>query len=212
MIAWRDLHSACIILAGQLRAAAELCVRPRKRLMIRQLALVSLVVLLAVPGATRLRVATCVPPRADTRQWPEARSPRLPGLTLRVPPGFRRDPGEDTYRGPPPHGSRWTGPGGSQLVVSRVRADSVGLRPLPGSAGRPEYSRCEERIGDAKAVIVSYNHLDEVGDMAYLGPFQVYAQLRPRTGAVIELYGSTSDRTRFDQLLASVRTVRWAAP
>jgi hypothetical protein len=85
------------------------------------------------------------------------------------------------------------------------------LGSLPTAPGRPEYSRCVERIGTATAVIVLYNRRDEVGDMAYVGPFQLHAQLKWPDGAEVNVYGMAESRPRFLELLAAVRTIRRAS-
>jgi hypothetical protein len=163
-------------------------------------------------AATPFAAATaerCLHPRVDAAVWLVTRSPRLPGLTLRTPPGFARDPAEDSYAGSPPSGSRWATTTNDQLVLTRLPPDSV-LAPLPTAASRPEYSRCSERIGLAIADIVSYKRRDEVGDMAYVGPYQVHARLSWADGMRVEVYGMAEDRAQYVKLLAAIRTIRRA--
>jgi hypothetical protein len=91
-------------------------------------------------------------------------------------------------------------------------ADSVGSPLLPNGlptreAGRAEFSRCVERAGGGWRTVVSYHKLEEVGDMAYIGPFQIFAEYRPAYGAVIHFAGFSESRVAFEQLLAATRTL-----
>ena len=173
------------------------------------LALAVLVALVAVTSDRQLPPDRCLRPDVRVRTWAVARSPRLPDLHLRVPPGFIRDPGEDAYPDPQPTGSRWADSVNAQLVVRWVKTDGdhLLLGPLPTSAGRPEYSKCVERIDSANAEIVSYNRVDQVGE-GYAGPYQIHARLRWPHGTTVEVYGMTSDRRRYLEMLATVRTIR----
>ena len=151
----------------------------------------------------------CLRPDVRVRTWTLARSPRLPDFRLRVPPGFIRDRGEDTYPDPQPTGSRWADTVNAQLVVHWVKTDKdhLLLGALPASTGRPEYSKCVENIDSAIVEIVSYNRVDQVGE-GYAGPYQIHARLRWPDGTLVECYGMTSDHRRYLEILAAVRTLR----
>jgi len=165
----------------------------------------------ALATAAEAASAACVRPSPAPTNWPATRSPRLPGVTLRLPAEFTRDTsGESSLRRPAPRGSRWTGPGNAQVSVFLV--DSGGGRfatELPGrAAGRAEFSRCEERVGDGRLTVASYNQREAVGDMAFIGPYQVFAIYHSPEQMAVHLYASTESRQVFAQLLAAVRTLR----
>jgi hypothetical protein len=169
---------------------------------------ITLVTLSVLPGIAR---AACVRPTLRAAEWPAASSPRLPGVRLRLPVAFARDSAEDTYPlDPAPRGSRWTD--GEDAQVSVFLTDGAGSPLLSAGlpvreAGRGEFSRCVERAGSGWLTIVSYNKREEVGDMAYIGPFQVFAEYRSARGTVIHFAGFSKSRSAFEQLLAAVRTL-----
>jgi hypothetical protein len=151
----------------------------------------------------------CQRPDIRVRRWAAVHSPRLPGFELRVPPGFTRDSGENSYHDPQPSGSRWADSVNDQLVVHWVKTadDHVLLGALPASEGQPEYSKCVEQIHTAAAEIVSYNQLESVGE-GYAGPYQIHARLRWPDGVLVEVYGMASNHRRHLEILAAVRTIR----
>jgi hypothetical protein len=57
-------------------------------------------------------------------------------------------------------------------------------------------------------VIVSYNKREEVGDMAFIGPFQMFVELRTPEGARVQLFSSSTSRRRHEELLHAIRTMR----
>ena len=167
--------------------------------------------LLAATHRADASAASCLHPNVSTSAWRTVHSPRLPTFSVRIPPDFARDAGEDSYPEPQSPGSRWADSAHAQLVVHLVQGGRRLLGSLPTASGRPEYSRCVERIGAATAVIVSYNRTDDVGHTAYVGPFQVHAQLHWPDGSEVNVYGMADTRRRFLELLAAVRTIRRAS-
>ena len=159
------------------------------------------------------KLSSCTAPKLSTSKWRMARSPRMPSVQFLLPESFVREPGEDTYAlKPTPRGSRWSASDRSQISV--FVSDSSGRLfthlPQPDSV-RPEYSRCEEMIKGAHATIVSYNKLEEVGDMAYIGPYQIFAELRSPEGVVVQVATSATTHLRHEELLRAIRTVRIGA-
>jgi hypothetical protein len=142
----------------------------------------------------------CVPATTDISSWPIVRSPRVPGLTLRLPRSFERDSGASTEPARSGITARWTQAAGGQLVISRGAVPSAALA---ASAGAPSYNRCEERVGSAVAVIESVDRGTE-GQSA----FRLQARLRWPDGEEILVVGDAADRERFAELLAAVRTIR----
>lgn len=153
--------------------------------------------------------AQCVRPQLSVASWPMAQSPRLPGLRLRLPHSFVRDTtGWPFPDRPIPHGSRWVGPGAAQLSVFIVDSTGQLFTRLPQSTDdRAEFSRCEEDVTGGHLTVVSYNKREAAGDMAFAGPFQVFAAYRSRRG-VVQLYAMCATRDAFEQLLAAAHTLR----
>lgn len=153
---------------------------------------------------------TCADLSAAARGWPEAQSPRLPGVRLQVPPGFVRNPAESMYVGPPaPAGSLWTGPAYSQLAIAIKRTAESPLFvswPEP-SDSLPEYRRCELVVGGIPLTLVMFNKRQDVGDMAYIGPFLVRAEWRPAGGPILQAVASTQSRERWHDLVAAILTL-----
>jgi len=158
--------------------------------------------------------AECVRPTKSRTAWLVARSPRLPGVTLLLPPTLRRDIAEDTIAfHPQPHGSRWADSMWTQVSVFQDDSSSSLFSKLPVPApGRAEFSRCEAFIDGGHLTVVVYNKREEVGDMAFIGPFQVFAEYRTRSGVVIKFYGSSESREGFEQLQAAAYTIRVRPP
>jgi hypothetical protein len=145
----------------------------------------------------------CATSATDISSWPIVRSPRVPGLTLRLPRAFERDADPAAAAGSTTStaSARWTHAANGRLVIARG-ATPPGMMPPP-SAGAPAYSRCEERVGSAVAVIESYDRLQS-GESA----FHVRARFRWPDGEELVVFGDASDRVRFSELLAAVRTIR----
>jgi hypothetical protein len=146
---------------------------------------------------------SCATSRVDVTSWPIVRSPRVPGLSLRLPRSFARDPdpvppGATSEVG----GARWTDPSRGRLLISREVP--AGLAP-PG--GGPDYTRCEERVGSAAAIIVSYARRGPAAPTAG-APFRVQARLRWADGEEVVVFGDAADPERFEELMAAVRTIR----
>jgi len=145
--------------------------------------------------------AACVLPQVDREGWQEVRIEKSPELSFSLPATFHNE----SPSGP------WFGPGISQIAVQLYKPSNEPLfTSLPKAAGRPEYSKCRERINGMPATIVSYNLRESVGDMAFVGPFQSYAALELSKGYRVLLYGMTDDRRVLNELLAAIRTVRVA--
>jgi hypothetical protein len=148
---------------------------------------------------------------APVQAWVVSRSPRLPGLTLRLPIQFIRDSAEDSYDASHPgaaNGSRWAHANGSQLSIMRVNAgEPEFLLPTPSDT-LPEYKRCVERVDRWGMVLVSYNRLTEVGDLAFIGPFLIFANLGTANGSRLQVTGSATSRESYEQLQVAVRTLR----
>jgi hypothetical protein len=149
----------------------------------------------------------CAPTSADVSSWPIVRSPRVPGLTLRLPRSFERE--SDPAAASPlaatsATAARWTHAASGQLVISRG-APPAGVRSAPSADGA-SYKRCEERVGSAVAVIESYDR-GASGESA----FHVQARFRWPDGEEVVVLGDAADRERFSELLAAVRTIRRTA-
>jgi len=159
-------------------------------------------------------VGQCGGPRVDSRAWVSAHSPRLPALRLRLPPAYSRDPGEDTFVGQPaPRGSRWAAPRGGQIILRLADSVAPNTLRIPDSAVHyPEYSRCTELIGTASATIVSFNRREEVGDMAYIGPHQGFADIVTPSGTVVRAFYSAPTRKDAADLVIALRTIRIGDP
>jgi hypothetical protein len=148
----------------------------------------------------------CTPPRAAVDSWSLTRAT---GLTLRVPPGFRR--GASAGGAAASLTAHWADSARSQLTIRRVAPTEGALAPLPSAEGRVEYRRCEERAGSATAVIVSFQRPPEPPGAPQATPFHVHARFHWPDGEIVEATGWALDRARFEELLAAVRTVRRSA-
>jgi hypothetical protein len=148
--------------------------------------------------------AACAPATTDISSWPIVRSPKVPGLTLRLPRAFEREQEASPPSSATPSGTtaRWSHAAQGQIVISRGAAPA-GMMPS-SSAGAPAYSRCEEKVGSADAVIESYDR----GAPAGGSTFHVQARFRWPDGEEIVVLGDAADRERFGELLAAVRTIR----
>ena len=82
------------------------------------------------------------------------------------------------------------------------RAATAAATPLPVSAGRAIYTRCEDRVGAATATIVAY------GDGT--NTFVILARIRWPDGEALDVRADATDRAHLEQLLAAVRTIRRA--
>lgn len=145
---------------------------------------------------------SCAASVADISSWPIVRSPRVPGLTLRLPRSFEREADAAAAAGGSTSVSsaRWTDPARGQLVISRGAT--------PSSISAPGFIRCEERVGSAVAVIESSDRSASGGDGTGAGTFQIQARLRWPDGEEVVVLGHAADRERFSELLAAVRTIR----
>ncbi len=145
----------------------------------------------------------CVQPALSVNGWTLRTIDKWPQLSFRLPPEFQHD----YPLGP------WFGPGNSQVAIQLARQSEEPLFVrFPTSRHRPEYTRCVGKIGGRQATIVSYNLREDVGDLAFIGPFQIYARIELPNHERVLVYGSTEDRTFHNQLLAALRTIRVSTP
>lgn len=140
----------------------------------------------------------CVAPRVDIADWPIMRSPRVPGFTLRLPRSFTRDTGTTA----PPNAARWNDAGRARLVLTHL--GDVKSTTLPSSEGHTGYARCEDRVGSATAIIISYAESTPAGSVV------VHARIQWPDGESVDVRADAADRAQLDQLVAAVRTVRRA--
>ena len=156
------------------------------------------VLALALPASSR--ADDCAAPRLDVADWPLVRSASVPGFTLRLPRAFVRDtaaaPGSSAL------GARWSDASRANFALSH-RGAGASASPLPAAEGRAAYTRCEERVGSASAVIVSY-------DEASPNRFVVLARIRWPDGEELDVRAAAADRDQLRQVLAAVRTIRRA--
>lgn len=151
---------------------------------------------------------SCAAATADISSWPIVRSPRVPGLTLRLPRTFERAAAGSapSFPATPVASERWSHAAQGQLVITRGGA-APDLVPARAAAG-PAYSRCEERVGSAVAVIESYDRGASGAAAAGERVFHVRARFRWPDGEELVVLGDAADRERFAELLAAVRTIR----
>ncbi|HKH90665.1 MAG TPA: hypothetical protein VKA54_02615 [Gemmatimonadaceae bacterium] len=140
----------------------------------------------------------CVASRVDVADWPIVRSARVPGFTLRLPRSFTRD--SATTDAPT---ARWSDASRARFEIAH-RATEAKLTPFPSPDGRAAYARCEDRVGSATAIIISY------GEGSAADTYVVHARIRWPDGEALEVHADAPDRSRLDELLAAVRTVRRA--
>ena len=159
---------------------------------------------LAAPSRAAATDTECATGRTDISSWPIVRSPRVPGLTLRLPRSFERepDPGQQGASSSVPS-ARWTDPSRGRLLIS-WGAMAAAASPEAG----PGYTRCEEKVGSAVAVIVSYARREASAPSAGGSPYRVQARLRWADGEEAVVSGDAADPERFGELLAAVRTIR----
>ena len=140
----------------------------------------------------------CVAPRVDIADWPIVRSSRVPGFTLRLPRSFVRD----SVATGPQHVARWSDATRARLEIAHLADASPPALPSPD--GRTAYVRCEDRVGSATAVIVSYD--EGTAGNAHV----VHARIQWPDGESLDVRADAADRAQLDQLLAAVRSVRRA--
>lgn len=166
------------------------------------------------PTSRNTRTIPCRRPTITMTDWSESRLSRVP-IALRMPPWFRRDLAEahvdslrsaagDTALTLTSLATNGIGVPRAQLVITVV--DSVTL--AFGGDRRPEESECHEEIDGAQAIVFSFNQSIEVGDMAYVGPYIISAQLRFRDGLSLEVFAGADKREQQDEMLAAIRTIR----
>jgi hypothetical protein len=153
---------------------------------------------LAVPASSR--ADGCAAARVDVTAWPIVRSASLPGFTLRLPRAYVRDAAVAPKDSAP--SARWSVAARARFAMSH-RAAGTAPSPLPASDGRVAYTRCEERVGAATAVIVSSGG-------ASPSTYVVLARIRWPDGEELDVRADAADREHLDQLLAAVRTIRRA--
>jgi hypothetical protein len=143
----------------------------------------------------------CQQPSASVDSWPVIRMANWPELSFRLPPTFHNE----YPKGP------WSGPGSTDFAIQVAGpTDDPFFTKLPSRKNRPEYRICQEQIAGRKATIVSYNLREDVGDLAFVGPLQFYARIELPHGAKVLIYGQSEDRKIHNEMLAAIRTVRFA--
>ena len=153
------------------------------------------VLALAAPRAARAN--ECPASKIDIGDWALVRSAKMPGFTLRLPRTFTRD-SASTAGGSAPS-ARWIDPARARLTMSH-RTATAAATPLPASGGRTMYTTCEDRVGSATATIVAYAEGTNT--------FVVHARIRWPDGETLDVRADATDRSRLEQLLAAVRTIR----
>ena len=170
------------------------------------------------PTSRRPRTIPCRRPSLTTSAWTEWNLPRS-SIALRMPPWFKRDPAEahvdsvraaagDTSLTSTLLATNQLGVPRAQLTINIV--DTVTLTYSGDKV--PEESECREQIGKGQAIVFSFNESVEVGDMAYLGPYIILAQMRFPDGLSLELFADTEKREQQDEILAAIRTIRRIPP
>ena len=125
-------------------------------------------------------------------------------LTLRLPHEFEEEYADESR-------FTWMGDGDSYLGLQVATGDDERLfDTLPTPEGKPEYRRCVERVSGLSATIVTYNLRQDMGDLAFTQPFQVYAEIVGRGNSKLLLYGAGENRKVQELLVAVVRSIRWA--
>jgi hypothetical protein len=142
----------------------------------------------------------CVAPRVDVADWPIVRSSRVPGFTLRLPRSFIRESASDSAQ----RAARWSDASRARFEIAHRTTNDAESTPLPSADGRAAYARCEDRVGSATAIIISY------GEGSTANAYVVHARIQWPDGEALEVRADAPDRARLDDLLAAVRTVRRA--
>jgi hypothetical protein len=158
---------------------------------------------LAVAALSSAAAQPCTASRVDVADWAIVRSANVPGFTFRLPRSFTRD-AEPAPSDRGPAKARWTDPTRASFAMAHLGATRTALAPLPSSAGRALYTRCEERVGSATAIIVSY------GEGPSANAFVVHARIRWPDGEELDVRARSGASARMDQLIAAVKTVRRA--
>jgi len=153
---------------------------------------------LSFAGLSTARADPCIVPRVDVADWAMVRSARVPGFTLRLPRTFTREAGT----GDAPS-ARWSDSSRARFEIAHRTSDAT-LTPLPSPDGRTAYARCEDRVGSATAIIISY------GDGSTASAYVVHARIQWPDGEALDVRADATDRAQLDQLIAAVRTVRRA--
>ena len=153
---------------------------------------------LSLAALSSARGDPCVAPRVDVADWPIVRSPRVPGFTLRLPRSFTHDTGTEA----PSSAARWSDASRARFEIAHRMTDDTGSTPLPSADGRASYARCEDRVGSASAIIISY------GEGSTAGAYVVHARIEWPDGEILEVHADAAERARVNELIAAVRTVR----
>jgi len=128
-------------------------------------------------------------------------------LSLRLPPRFEKDYTDDGIN------YRWAGPNNGQLVVQVYSGkDEQLFTRFPEPDNRPEYRLSDDKIGGMKALVVTYNRIDHVGDTGMVGPFSLYGRIELPNGRTVLIYGTATLRNMQKQIVASVRSIRYQTP
>jgi hypothetical protein len=166
------------------------------------------------PRSKGTRNIPCRRSTITTSTWTEWSLPRS-SVALRMPAWFKRDPvearidsvrraGGDTALTSSLLATNQPGVPRAQLSISVVDAVTLAY----GGAEVPEESECREQIGKAEAIVFSFNQSVEVGDMAYVGPYIIVAQIRFPDGFSLEVFADAEKREQQEEMLAAIRTIR----
>lgn len=166
------------------------------------------------PISKNARPIPCRQPTIKTATWTEWSLPRS-SVALRMPPWFKRDAAEAHVD------SVHAAAGDTALTSSLLTTNQLGVPRAQlsirvvdavtlayGGDKVPEESECREEIGGAQAIIFSFNRSVEVGDMAYVGPYIILAQLRFPDGLSLDVFADSEKREQQDEMLAAIRTIR----
>jgi 5-hydroxyisourate hydrolase-like protein (transthyretin family) len=166
------------------------------------------------PTSKNTRTIPCRRPTIVTASWYESRLSRVP-IALRMPRWFKRESAEahvDSLR----LTTGDTALTGTSLTTNKLGVPRAALdinvvdAVTLAYAGdkMPEESECHEQIGGAQAVVFSFNQSVAVGDMAYVGPYIILAQLRFPDGLSLDVFGDAEKREQQDDMLTAIRTIR----
>lgn len=166
------------------------------------------------PTTKNTRTIPCRRPTIATAGWTEWSLPRS-SVAVRMPQWFKRDAAEarvdsvraaagDTALTSTLLETNQRGVPRAQLNINIVDAVTLNY----GGDKMPEESECREKIGEAQAIVFSFNQSVEVGDMASVGPYIILAQLRFPDGLSLDVFADSEKREQQEEMLAAIRTIR----
>ncbi len=166
------------------------------------------------PTSKSTRTIPCRRPTMPTAAWTERSLPRS-SVAVRMPQWFKRDAAEarvdsvraaagDTALTSTLLETNQRGVPRAQLNINVVDAVTLNY----GGDKMPEENECREKIGEAQAIVFSFNQSVEVGDMASVGPYIILAQLRFPDGLSLDVFADSEKREQQEEMLAAIRTIR----